>query len=228
MGGKGVIGIAVGFILLIVVLYLAVPNPGKKALQREQLAMNDVTSWRIVTQISKNGRPKVGRTYAAQCPNKEHVLEEAEGDFSEYIRIGDDEYYRKNSYQWIKGAPGPDLFLPLPTPRPCLSNPGEPSSRPPGGAEQMRLALETDMKDGHIEKGEKKEYKGSPCQEWSVTRFSGDKLGSYVACLSESDNLPLYTRNPATDDFRMYYEWNPSVTIEEPDLTPPGKQPTLP
>ena len=34
--------------------------------------------------------------------------------------------------------------------------------------------------------------------------------------------------NPATDDFRMYYEWGAAVTIEPPDLTPPGKQPTLP
>ena len=228
MSAKGVLGIIVGVFVLIIVIYLAVPNPGKKALQREQTAMEDVTSWRIVTQVSKNSRPVIGRTYAAQCPNKEHVLEQNEGDFSEYIRVGDQEFYRKNSYQWIKGAPGPDLFVALPTPRPCLSNPGEPSSRPPGGAEAMRLALEADIKDGSIEKGEKREYKGSPCQEWSVTRFSGDRLGSYVTCLRESDSLPLYTRNPATDDFRMYYEWGTSVTVDAPDLDSPGQKPALP
>ena len=222
-----VIAIFAGVILLIVGIYLAVPNPGKKALQKEQAALEDVTSWRIVTQISRNGRPRMGRTYAARCPDKEHVLEENEEDFAEYIRVGDDEYYRKNRYQWVKGSPGPDLLLAVPTPRPCLSNPGEPSSRPPAGAEEMRLAIESDIKDGHIEKGVKSSYKGTPCQEWTISRFSGNKLGSYITCLTEPDGLPLYTRN-ASEDFHMYFEWNPSVTIEEPDLTPPGKQPTMP
>jgi hypothetical protein len=227
MGTKGVIGILVGVTLLIVVIYFAVPDPGKKALQREQLALNDVTSWRIATQISKNGSPHVGRIHVAICPDKEHILENAEADFAEYIRIGDDVYYRKNSYQWIKGEPGPDLFLPLPTPRPCLSNPGEPSSRPPGGAEEMRLALEADIKDGHIDKGQKKDYEGSPCQEWTIMRFGGSKLGSYTTCLSETDNLPRYVRD-VSENFHMYFEWGPSLTIEPPDLTPPGKMPTAP
>lgn len=89
-----------------------------------------------VTQVSKNGRLKIDRSYAAQCPDKEHILENAEGDFSEYIRIGDDVFYRKNSSQWIQGTPGPDFY--------------------------------------------------------------------------------------------MYYEWDPAVTIEPPDRTPPGKAPTAP
>jgi hypothetical protein len=227
MSAKTKIGIAVGAVLFIVVLCFAIPNPGKKALRREQLAMNEVTSWRILTQVSKNGRPRISRSYAAQCPDKEHILENAEEDFSEYIRIGDDVFYRKNSYQWVQGTPGPDLFVPLPTPRPCLSNPGEPSSRPPGGAEEMRLALENDIKDGNIEKGEKKQYRGSPCQEWTVNRFAGDRLANYITCLSEANNLPLYTRD-ANEDFHMYFEWGPAVTVEPPDLTPPGKAPTAP
>jgi len=227
MSAKGKIGIGVGAILLAVVVGYAIPNPGKNALRREQLAMNDVISWRIITQVSKNGRPKISRSYAAQCPDKEHILENAEEDFAEYIRIGDDVFYRKNSDQWVRGTPGAELFVPLPTPRPCLSNPGEPSSAPPGGAQEMRLALENDIKDGNIEKGEKKQYRGSPCQEWSVTRLQGDRLGSYISCLSETNNLPLYTRD-AGEDFHMYYDWGPSVTIEAPDLTPPGKAPTAP
>jgi len=220
-----VIAIFAGLILLLVGIYLAVPNPGKKALQKEKASLEDVTSWRIITEISRNGRPMMGRTYAALCPDKEHVLERNEGDFAEYIRIGDDEYYRKNRYQWVKGSPGPDLLLPIPTPRPCLSNPGEPSSRPPGGAEEMRLAIESEIKDGNIQKGRKGDFKGTPCQEWTITRFSGSKLGSYITCLTEPDNLPLYTRN-ASEDFHMYYEWNPTVIVEAPDLSPPGKMPT--
>jgi hypothetical protein len=228
MGIKGVIGIAIGAVLLLVVVYYAIPNPGKKALQREQLALADVSSWRIRTQVSRNSRPVAQRAHAAICPDKEHILENAMEDFAEYIRIGDDVYYRKNSSEWVKGTPGPDLFAPLPMPRPCLSDPGEPSSKPPGGAEEMRLALETDIKDGNIQKGEVRAYRGNPCREWTIMRFTTtDKLGSYTACLNETDNLPQYIR-AANDNFNMSFEWNPSVTIEPPDLNSRGKDPTPP
>jgi len=39
MGGKGVLGIAAAVILLVVVAYYAMPNPGKKALKGEVIAM---------------------------------------------------------------------------------------------------------------------------------------------------------------------------------------------
>jgi hypothetical protein len=228
MSGKGVIGIAIGFVLLMVIAYNVIPNPGKKALQREETALEDVSSWRISTSISRDGRPVVTRAHAASCPNKEHIVESAMSDFAEYIRIGDDVYYRKDSYTWVKGTPGPDLFAPLPSPRPCLTNPGEPSTRPPGGAEEMRLALETDIKDGKIEKGEVRDNGGSPCREWTVMRFTqNNKLGSYTTCLSEADNLPRYIR-ASNDNFNMTFEWNPSVPIEPPDMNSPGKAPTPP
>jgi hypothetical protein len=228
MSGKVVIGIAIGFVLLMVIAYNVIPNPGKKALQREETALEDVSSWRISTSISRDGRPVVSRAHAASCPNKEHIVESAMSDFAEYIRIGDDVYYRKDSYTWVKGTPGPDLFAPLPSPRPCLTNPGEPSTRPPGGAEEMRLALETDIKDGKIEKGEVRDNGGSPCREWTVMRFTqNNKLGSYTTCLSETDNLPRYIR-ASNDNFNMTFEWNPSVPIEPPDMNSPGKAPTPP
>jgi len=228
MSGKGVAGIAVGIVLLLVAAYYAIPNPGKKALQREVTALEDLSSWRISTTLSRDGRPIVRRTHAASCPDREHIVETANLDFAEYIRIGDDIYYRKDSYTWVKGTPGPDLFAPIPTPRPCLSNPGEPSTRPPGGAEEMRLALETDIKEGHIEKGEVKDNRGSPCREWSVMRFTEtNKLASYTTCLSETDYLPRHIR-AANDDFNMYFEWNPSVTIEAPDMNSKGDALTPP
>jgi len=228
MSTKGVLGIAAGVLLVIIVVALSIPNPGKKALRQEELALSDVSSWRTYTEVSKNGSVKIKRTHVALCPDKEHILERAMGDLAEYVRIGDDVFYRKNSYQWVKGTPGPDLFQPLPMPRPCLSDPGEPSSRPPGGAEELRLALESDIKDGHIEKGEKQDSNGSACQEWSVMRVTEtNRLGSYVACLDETGHLPRYIRDQA-ENFRMTFEWNPSVTIEAPDLNSPGKAPTSP
>lgn len=227
MSAKGVIGIIAGVVLLPVLVYFAFPNPGKKALRQEETALEDVTSWRIGTEISKNSRPIVSRMHAAICPDKEHIIEHAMMDFAEMIRIGDDVYYRKNNLTWIKGMPGADLFAPLPTPRPCLSNPGEPSSRPPGGAEEMRMALEVDIKDGHIEKGELKDNNGSPCQEWNIMRITEtNRLGSYTTCLSEADNLPRYIRG-ANDNFNMSFEWNPSVIIEAPDMNSPGTPPKM-
>lgn len=221
------VGIGLAVILAVGVGIAMIPNPGKKALQREQQALSEVKSWRIMTQVSKNSMVRIQRTYVAQCPDQEHVLENAELDFAEYIRIGDDEYYRKNTYQWVKGSPGPDLLVALPTPRFCLSNPGEPSSNPPGGAETIRLELEAEMKDGQIEKGVLKSSQKNPCQEWTVTRMMNSRLGNYITCLSLATSLPVYTRN-ASEDFYMYYEWGVPVTIEAPDLTPPGTAPVAP
>lgn len=116
MGTKVVIGIAVGVVLLPVVAYYAIPDPGKKALQREQTALEGVTSWRIGTEFSRNGRPVAARGHSAICPDKEHIVESAKEDFAEYIRIGDEVYYRKNTYEWVKGTPGRTCLPPCPCP----------------------------------------------------------------------------------------------------------------
>ena len=91
----------------------------------------------------------------------------------------------------------------------------------------MRLALEIDIKDGQIQKGEVKANNGSPCREWSIMRFTEtNRLGSYTTCLSETDNLPRYIR-AANDNFNMYFEWNLPVTIEAPDMNSPGAAPRM-
>jgi hypothetical protein len=149
--------------------------------------------------------------------------------YAQYIRLGEDIYYRKNNMHWAKGTPGPDLFFPIPSPRPCLTNPGEPSSAPAGGAEEMRLALEADIKDGHISKGEVEQVKGSPCQVWSVTRFTPrNQLGNYTTCIGDTDNLPRYIR-AAGERFNIYFEWDPALVIDPPDLNAPLNQmPVMP
>src|SRR5256885_10314740 len=110
MSGKGVLGIAAAVILLMGVAYYAMPNPGKKALKGEVIAMNNVTSWRITTEVSSNGRILLKRTHAAMCPDKERIVEMGLDNISEYVRLGDDIYYRKGNMKWVKGTPGPDLF----------------------------------------------------------------------------------------------------------------------
>ncbi len=229
MSGKGVLGIAAAVILLMVVAYYAMPNPGKKALKGEAIAMNNVTSWRVTTEVSTNGRILLKRTHVAMCPDKERIVEFGLDNIAEYVRLGDDTYYRKGNMKWVKGTPGPDLFAPFPTPRPCLTNPNEPSSNLPGGAEEMKQWIESDASDGSISKGEMVEFKGSKCQEWGVTRItSRNSLGSYTACLQEGSDLPVYWKG-AGERFGIYFDWDPSVVIEAPDMNASINQmPTMP
>ncbi len=224
MSGKGVLGIAAGIILLLVVAYYAMPNPGKKAFQKEEIVMNGVSSWRINTEISRNGRVFLSRTHVAMCPDKERITERGMDNFAEYVRIGDDIYYRKGNLKWVKGTPGGDLFTPFPTPRPCLTNPNEPSTNPAGGEEEIKQWIEEDIKDGRISKGEAQEFKGEKCQEWNVTRFTTqNRLGSYIACIRESDGLPVYWKS-AGENFGIYFEWDPTIRIQPPDMNASGMQ----
>jgi hypothetical protein len=219
MSAKALWGIILGVILAIVLGYYAVPSAGQKALKNEQHALQFVNSWRITMQISRNGLMGISRIHIARCPDQEHILEEGGDDYAEYIRMGDEVYYRKNSSRWMKGMPGPDLFLPIPTPRPCLSNPGEPSSKAPGGAEEFRLSLESDIKDAHIERGISGSGSGAPCQEWTIQRIiESSKLSQYTVCLGAADDLPRYIRG-ANENFNMYFAWDPtpSVVVSAPD-----------
>jgi hypothetical protein len=218
MSTKGVLGIAAGVILLLIVAYYAIPNPGKKAFEAEAIAMNNVSSWRIRTEVSVNSRPLLTRVHVASCPDREHILENGLNSFGEYVRLGDEIYYRNGSMKWVKGTPGPDLFTPFPTPRPCLTNPDEPSTNLPGGAEEMRQWIESDMKEGTISKGDLQTFKGTSCREWNVTRITPqNRLGSYKVCLNETTSLPVYWRS-ANERFSMYFEWDPSLSIEPPDM----------
>jgi hypothetical protein len=211
-----------GFFAVIILVYLCIPDAGKNALRHEQAALNGVSSWRISMQISRNGALVAERTHEAVCPDKEHINERGPDADVEYVRIGDEVYYRKNSSRWTKGMPGPDLFLPLPTPRPCLSDPGQARSQPPGGAEEMRLVLQSDINNGRIEKGSVKQEKSGPCQEWTVSLYTPhNQLGSYTTCLGQSDHLPRYVQS-ANQNFALYFDWDVPVTVETPD-TDSGK-----
>jgi hypothetical protein len=224
MSGKGVLGIIAGIILLLVVAYYAMPNPGKKEFEAEAIAVNGVTSWKIRTEISSNGKLLLTRSHIGICPDKERIVEFGMENIAEYVRLGDDIYYRKGNMKWVKGTPGPDLFTPFPTARPCLTNPNEPSTNPPGGAEEIKQWIEEDAKDGKISKGEVVEFKGQSCREWSVTRFtSRNQLGSYTACLNETSHLPVYWKG-ASERFNTYFEWDPAITIEPPDMNATGME----
>src|SRR6266481_47678 len=102
MNAKTLVGILAGIVAFVAVVYYRLPKPGKAVLEAEVAAMNEAQSWRIRTEMHGMGGV-VTRTHVAICPDKEHIVEEGSGAASEYIRIGDDIYWRKGATAWKRG-----------------------------------------------------------------------------------------------------------------------------
>jgi hypothetical protein len=188
-------------------------NPGKKEFELEQKALENVTSWKITTQASRRSVPLFTRVHEAVCPDRERIVETAHFEQVEYIRIGEDVRYRKGNSEWISGMPSRDLFTAIPSPRPCLTDPGQPSSQPPGGAEEMRLAIQNDISRGNIEKGEIETIEEVPCRNWHVRVITEQsRMGSYNVCISESDHLPRQIQS-TNQDFTIRFQWNVPVDL---------------
>jgi hypothetical protein len=221
MSPKALIGILAGIILLVVVVYYSLPKSGKQVLEAEVAAMNGAQSWRIRTEMQSMGGA-VTRTHVAICPDREHIVEEGRGLRSEYIRIGDDIYYRRGATEWKRGMPNSSyFFMNILTARPCLTNPKEPNAKVPGGAEELREWIAEDIKLARITKGDEKFENDESCREWTVTQVQTVQLRSlkqeYVVCINEKDHLPRTMT--ATGGFVTHYEWNPSLVIEAPDMS---------
>jgi hypothetical protein len=229
MSTKAFIGILTG-IILIVVVYYSLPKSGRATLEAEVAAMNGARSWRIRTEMRRqNNRLDLIRTEVAICPDKEHIVEQLLGATTEYIRIGDEIYYRQGNSPWLKGTPNGDLFFHYPTARPCLTNPNEPNAKSPGGAEEWKQWISEDIKESRITRGDLKFHNDGNCREWTVTRRDYRfQSHSYVVCIGDEYHLP---RNMTrTQGFVVtHYDWNPSVVIEPPDMNArPGQAAEMP
>src|ERR1043165_9444577 len=109
--------------LIAAVAYYMKPETHSIALANAATTMNASTSWRIQTVVRRNNQTIVQRTHEANCPDQEHIVEEGSRGIAEYVRLGDDVYYKKGLGPWVNGRPDPDLFAPFPSPRPCLTKP---------------------------------------------------------------------------------------------------------
>lgn len=204
-------------------LFLIVrPSAGQREFKKELAALQSVHSWKMNLQTSsRSGRYIMSRNEEAICPDQQHIAESSTEGVAEYTRVGDDVYYRQNSLNWIKGVPGPDLFIALPTPQPCISDPTQPKSAPNAGTEELRLTIQNNIDHGTIEEGEEKKVNGITCRMWKVTELTATgMLGSYSTCIGEIDHLPR-TIESANHAFTLTYEWNMPLTIEAPDTTQP-------
>lgn len=217
------IGILAGIVLLVVAVYYSLPKSGKAVLEAEVAAMNGAQSWRIRTEMHGMGGV-ITRTHVAICPDREHIVEEGSGAASEYIRIGDDIYWRKGATVWNRGMPRSSYFFAnILTARPCLTNP-KPYTNEADGSQELREWIDEDVKRARITKGELKFENDESCREWIVTRIERAQLRTlkqeYVVCISETDHLPRKMRT-SDGTFVTTYEWNPKITIEEPDRSAP-------
>jgi len=230
MNAKTLIGILAGIVAFVAVVYYRLPKPGKAALEAEVAAMNGAESWRIRTEM--HGMAGViTRTHVAICPDKEHIVEEGSGLASEYIRIGDAIYYRKGVTPWKLGMPTSSYFFAnILTARPCLTNP-KPYTNEADGSEELRQWIAEDIKQARITKGDLKFENDEQCREWKVTRLEPAQLRTlkqeYVVCIGEIDHLPRAMRT-ADGAFVTRYEWNPKITIEEPDRNASPSEPVAP
>jgi hypothetical protein len=231
MSAKALVGILLGIVLLIVVVYYSLPKSGKATLEAEVAAMNSAQSWRITTVMGNAAGDHVTRTHVAVCPDKEHIVEEGRGAASEYVRIGDDVYWRKGATEWKKGMPTNSyFFMNVLTARPCLTNPKPAGSHEPDGSEELRNWIQEDIQTARITKGDEKFENDELCREWKITRVQTVQLRSfrqeYVVCLDEKDHLPRVMT--ATGGFVTHYEWNPSLTIEAPEMNAAPSTPQAP
>ena len=230
MNAKTLIGILAGIVAFVAVVYYRLPKPGKAALEAEVAAMNGAESWRIRTEM--HGMAGViTRTHVAICPHKEHIVEEGSGLASEYIRIGDAIYYRKGATPWKLGMPTSSYFFAnILTARPCLTNP-KPYTNEADGSEELRQWIAEDIKQARITKGDLKFENDEQCREWKVTRLEPAQLRTlkqeYVVCIGEIDHLPRAMRT-ADGALVTRYEWNPKITIEEPDRNASPSEPVAP
>jgi len=229
MSAKALIGILAGIVLLVLAVYFSLPRSGKQELESLVAAMNSAQSWRIRTEMTLAGGV-VTRTHVAICPDKEHIVEQGLGPASEYVRIGDEIYWRKGATPWKKGMPTSSyFFVNVLTARPCLTNP-KPYTNEANGAEELKQWIADDVRAAKITKGDMKFEDDYSCQEWKVSveqtvgfRYSQKE---YVVCIDDKDHLPRTMK--ATGGFSTKYEWNIPVTIEAPDMIADPSAPVAP
>jgi hypothetical protein len=174
----------------------------------------------------------VTRTHVAICPDREQIVEQGEGPApaSEYIRTGDDIYWRKGATQWKKGMPTNTYFFAnILTARPCLTNP-KPYTKEANGAEELRQWIAEDVRLAKITKGDLKFESDYDCQEWKVTQEQTLAYHyykkEYVVCINEKDHLPRTMT--ATGGYVTHYDWNIPLKIEAPDLNALYPDPVAP
>jgi hypothetical protein len=204
-------------------------------LLRTDWAISRAKSWRMRLQSTDQKSPKEWMVIEAIPPDREHgwqhidrSIEEEDskikriaGDI-EYIRIGDDRYFRgdamfghKASSQWIKLIPRDfpplDGFFEY---RLHMSNP-----RTIGYSfDSIETSFWSNYHGVSMQPAALKNYLGHPCFEWSYnwTIEETRRVMRDTVCVGASDHLP-YHLTTSGGWAEITYEWNPRITVDAPN-----------
>jgi hypothetical protein len=195
-------------------------------LLRADWAISRTKSWRLRLEPTDPKLPKEWMVIEAIPPDREHGWQHvdrapAKGNL-EYIRIGDDRYFRGDAMfghqaapQWIKLIPRDfpplDGFFEL---RLHLTNP-----RTIGYSfDSVETSLWANYHGLEMRVTGLKTYSGHTCREWSYTwkiKETGQIMHDTL-CLGISDHLP-YHLTTSGGWAEATYEWNPRVSVDVPD-----------
>jgi hypothetical protein len=204
------------------------------SLLRTDWAISRAKSWRMRLQSTDSKLPKEWMVIEAIPPDREHGWQHVDrsieagdsqnqriaGDL-EYIRIGDDRYFRgdamfghKASSQWIKLIPRDfpplDGFFEY---RLHLSNP-----RTIGYSfDSVETSFWSNYHGVSLHPEALKNYAGHPCFEWSYT-WTIEETGRVMhdtVCVGTSDHLP-YHLTTSGGWAEITYEWNPRLSVDAP------------
>src|SRR5882762_10065343 len=205
-------------------------------LLRTDWAISRAKSWRMLLQSTDPKLPKEWMTIEAVPPDREHGWQHVDrtveaGDSKsiriagelEYIRVGDDRYFRgdamfghKGSSQWIKLIPRDfpplDGFFEL---RLHMSNP-----RTIGYSfDSIETSFWSNYHGIQMQSAGVKTYSGHPCLEWSYNWIIEEtsRVMHDTVCVGTFDHLP-YHLTTSGGWAEVTYEWNPQVSVDAPTL----------
>jgi hypothetical protein len=207
---------------------------GDYSLLRTDWAISRTKSWRMRLQSTDPKVPREWMVVEAIPPDREHGWQHVDrtiesgdsqnqriaGDL-EYIRVGDDRYFRgdamfghKASSQWIKLIPRDfpplDGFFEY---RLHLSNP-----RTIGYSfDSIETSFWSNYHGVNLQPEGLKTYAGHTCLEWSYT-WKIEETGRVMrdtVCVGTSDHLP-YHLTTSGGWAEITYEWNPHLSVDAP------------
>jgi hypothetical protein len=217
---KKAITYCAGALVLLFVFTHFFTGEGEKEFKRTQKAVKAVSSWRVRSQVSVNGRLMLDRIHEAKCPDQEHIAENSGQGSSEYTRIGDSMYWRRAPQMWSESKSPDDLFQPMATPRPCMTNPAQ-FANEKNGIDEMQEYLQQVIDQGSFAKGDLQMVGNDQCRDWTVMAMNERRqLVSTTFCISEVDHLPRRMQSVG-EVLTITYDWNLPIVVEKPDLNPP-------
>jgi len=194
-------------------------------LLRADRAISRTKTWSMRLQSTRTTAPKEWIITEAIIPDREHSWQHEDhapriGNL-EYIRIGNDRYFRGDAMPDHKAAPEWIKLTPRVTP-------------PVGGWFELRLHLSNPRTIGysfdsiettlwsryggaHLRPVGLDNYSGHECREWTFT-WVIEETGMHMTdtiCLGTSDHLP-YHITASGGWVEATYEWNPAISIEAP------------